>query len=281
MNTRTRFATAILLVLILIVIARLGCDTWRGGGFRLDGPEMPRLRAVLTLGPGTSVADVGAGRGELTVALAAEVGPTGQVFSTDIDPKALEQIRARVAAAALRNVTVAQAHASDTGLPMNCCNAVILRRVYHHLSDPAAINVGLLRAVRPGGVLAVVDFPPTFSWLWPWPPIVVPSNRNGHGVAAGLVVDEVTASGFELVKVIDDWPGRGPLESYCAIFRKPQAADARRAKDAETDSVRLSRVVAARKTVTHGDALIIGTSQSLRSISAARPGKRPNESLDQ
>ena len=45
-------------------------------------------------------ADVGAGRGELTVALAAEVGPSGQVFSTDIDTVALEQIRARVAAAA-------------------------------------------------------------------------------------------------------------------------------------------------------------------------------------
>jgi SAM-dependent methyltransferase len=103
---------------------------------------------------------------------------------------------------------------------MNCCDAVVLRRVYHHLSDPAATNVELLRAVRPGGVLAIIDFPPTLSWLWPWPPNGVPRNRKGHGVAAGLVVDEVTASGFELVKVIDDWPGREPLESYCAVFRK-------------------------------------------------------------
>jgi SAM-dependent methyltransferase len=221
MSTRKRLATAILLVLILVLIAWLGCDTWRGGGFSLDGPEMPRLRAVLTLRPGMSVADVGAGGGELTVALAIEVGPTGRVFSTDVDPNALEQIRARVAAAALQNVTVVQARAGDTGLRMNCCDAVILRRVYHHLSDPAATNVELLRALRPGGVLAIIDFPPTLSWLWPWPPKGVPRNRSGHGVAAGLVVDEVTASGFDLVKVIDDWPGRGPLESYCALFLKP------------------------------------------------------------
>jgi SAM-dependent methyltransferase len=205
------------------LIASLGCNTWRGAGFRLDGPEMPRLREVLTLRPGMSVADVGAGRGELTVALAAEVGPSGQVLSTDIDPKALEQIRARVAAAALRNVTVVQAHASDTGLPLNCCDAVVLRRVYHHLSDPAATNVDLLRAVRRGGVLAIIDFPPMFSWLWPWPPKDTPGNRTGHGVAASLVVEEVTAGGFTLVKVIEDWPGRGPLKSYCAIFRKPEA----------------------------------------------------------
>jgi hypothetical protein len=42
-------------------------------------------------------------------------------------------------------------------------------------------------------------------------------------VAAGLVVEEVTAGGFTLLKVIEDWPGRGPLKSYCAIFRKPEA----------------------------------------------------------
>ena len=224
-----RVAAAILLIVAAVVIVMLGADTWRGGGFDLGGPEMPRLRQVLALRPGMSVADVGAGGGDLTVALATEVGASGQVFSTDIDPDAVEQIRARVAAAALRNVTVVQAHASGTALPANCCDAVVLRRVYHHLSDPAATNVELLRAVRPGGVLAIIDFPPTFSWLWPWPPSGVPRNRNGHGVAAGLVVDEVTASGFAFSTMIDDWPGRGPLESYCAVFRKARAADARRA----------------------------------------------------
>jgi ubiquinone/menaquinone biosynthesis C-methylase UbiE len=161
------------------------------------------------------------------MALAVEVGPRGHVFSSDVDSKALDQIRARIATAALRNVTVVQGDATNTGLPLNCCDAIVLRRVYHHLSDPAALNVELLRALRPGGVLAVIDFPPTLSWLWPWPPTGVPSNRNGHGVAAKLVVDEVTATGLELAKVIDDWPGRGPLGSYCAVFHKSRAVAAR------------------------------------------------------
>lgn len=183
---------------------------------------MPRLRHELALEPGMSVADVGAGRGELTVALAAEVGPSGQVFSTDVDTGALEQIRARVATAALQNVTVLQAHARDTGLPTNCCDAVVLRRVYHHLSDPLATNGHLLRTLRPRGVLAIIDFPPMLPWLWPWAPNGIPKNRRGHGVAVHLVVEEVTASGFELVKVMEDWPGRGPLASYCVVFRKPR-----------------------------------------------------------
>jgi SAM-dependent methyltransferase len=218
--TRNRWSTAAIIFSALIL--GVGCSGWRGFGFRAGGPEMPRLRHELALKPGISVADVGAGRGQLTVALAAEVGPSGQVFSTDIDPAALEQIRTRVAAAELGNVTILQARARDTGLPTSCCDAVVLRRVYHHLSDPAATNLDLLRALRPGGVLAIIDFPPMLSWLWPWSPRDTPGKRTGHGALAGRVVDEVTAGGFTLVKVIDDWPGRGPLKSYCAIFRKPE-----------------------------------------------------------
>ena len=208
--------------IVLAVLLGAGCGNWRGAGFRASGPEMPRLRHELALKPGMSVADVGAGRGELTVALGAEVGPSGQVFSTDIDTQALAHIRARVAAAALQNVTVAQAHARDTGLPTHCCDAVVLRRVYHHLSDPLATNGDLLRILRPAGVLAIIDFPPMLPWLWPWTPKGVPQNRRGHGVAVHLVVEEVTASGFELVQVIEDWPGRSPLASYCVVFRKPR-----------------------------------------------------------
>ena len=210
MVMKNRTSTATIIVLALVV--GVGCNSWRGFGFRASGPEMPRLRHELALNPGMSVADVGAGRGELTVALAAEVGPSGQVFSSDIDTQALEQIRARIAAAALQNVKVVQAHARDTGLPTHCCEAVVLRRVYHHLSDPLATGRDLLRVLRPGGVLAIIDFPPILPWLWPW--------GGGHGVAAHRVVAELTASGFELVRVIEDWPGRGPFESYCVVFRK-------------------------------------------------------------
>ena len=35
--------------------------------------------------------------------------------------------------------------------PTDCCSAVVLQRVYHHLTDPIATNVDLLRALRPGG----------------------------------------------------------------------------------------------------------------------------------
>ena len=63
-------------------------------------------------------------------------------------------------------------------------------------------------------MLAVIDFPPAVSWLWPL----------NHGVAVERVTNEVVASGFQPVQIIEDWPGRGPLKSYCAIFRKARQA---------------------------------------------------------
>ena len=173
---------------------------------------MPRLKQVLALEPGRVVADVGAGKGELSFAMAREVGPGGRVFSTEIDAKRLKQLRARAADAKLGNVTVVEAQSRETGLPPGCCDAIVLRRVYHHLTDPASLNASLLRSLRPGGVLAVIDFPPPFFW-----------RRGSLGVPAKAVIGEVTARGFELVRLTDDWPGRGPLGSYCIVFRKPAA----------------------------------------------------------
>jgi len=197
--------------LTLLVLTCAGCGNWTGFGFRADGPEMPRLSQVLTLESGKVVADVGAGKGELTLALAREVGSNGRVFSTEIDPERLGRLREAVVAARLDNVTVVEASVSETGLPPNCCDAIVLRRVYHHLTDPSSINASLLQSLRPGGVLVIIDLPPPFSWL-----------RGSLGVPAQVVIDQIKASGFELVQLISDWPGRGPLESYCAVFRKPR-----------------------------------------------------------
>jgi hypothetical protein len=86
-------------LLVLLLIVGTGLSNWRGSGFRADGPELPRLRNVLALKAGMAVADVGTGNGELTVALAAEVGASGRVYANDLD---LGQVGATVAAAGSR-----------------------------------------------------------------------------------------------------------------------------------------------------------------------------------
>jgi ubiquinone/menaquinone biosynthesis C-methylase UbiE len=173
---------------------------------------MRRLGEVLALRAGVVVADVGAGKGQLTFALAGAVGSAGHVFSSEIDPAKLRALREAVAEARLSNVTVVDAKTSESGLPAGCCDAIVLRRVYHHVTEPVATNASLLRALRPGGLLAVIDIPPLF--LFP--------NRSSFGIAPQIVIDEVTASGFEMLQLQTDWPGRGPFASYCAVFQKPE-----------------------------------------------------------
>ena len=194
---------------MLLSSAGSAAGGWTGFGFSADSVEMSRLRQVLGLEAGKVVADVGAGKGELSFALARELGPAGRVFSTEIDPERLARLREAVVTAKLGNVTVLEGTSSEAGLPPGCCDAIVLRRVYHHLTEPRDFNRSLLRALRPGGVLAVIDFPPPFFL-----------SRGDFGVPAENVHSEVASSGFALVRRFDDWPGRGPLGSYCMLFRK-------------------------------------------------------------
>ena len=204
---------------LLIAGAIYGISGWTGFGFDATGPELPRLKEALMLNAGTVVADVGAGRGQLTRALAGLVGPGGHVFATEIDPDRVNALRATLDDANVGGVTVVAAQSGNSGLPEGCCDAIVLRRVYPHLTDPAAATASLLRALRPGGLLAVIDFAP--PWFF---------GRGSLGVPAQSVIDEVTASGFERLQLHDDWPGRGPLGSYCAIFSKPSAGETPRGR---------------------------------------------------
>ncbi len=179
--------------------------------------EVTRLLGMLSLHAGMTVAEVGAGSGRMSILMAQQLGPAGRVFSTELDSKDLERIRQAAAKAGAQNVTVIQAAEKETKLAAQCCDAIFMRKVYHHFSDPAAMNSSLFQALRPGGRLAVIDFAPR-PWLF-WLPRVkgAPDNRGGHGIAPALLIQELTAAGFAVERQIDDWPGF----NYCVVARKP------------------------------------------------------------
>ena len=172
--------------------------------------EVDRLARLLDLQPGDAVADVGAGSGWLSIEMAAVVGEGGRVFATELSPRRRDDIREAVAAADLDNVTVVAAGERETNLPPECCEAIFLRRVYHHLTDPPAYNASLHAALKPGGRLAIVEieFSGLLSFLRGWP----------HWTDDEQVVAEVTAAGLAHVTTAD-WP---IAAHYAAVFRKPQ-----------------------------------------------------------
>jgi ubiquinone/menaquinone biosynthesis C-methylase UbiE len=160
--------------------------------------DAARLVTALQLRPGQTVADIGAGRGQLTIKLARQVAPTGQVYATELDSARLREIRQATESAGLKNVSVIQAHATRTNLPEQCCHALVLRRVYHHFANPGLMNASMWQSLRPGGLLAVIDFAPDSAES------ADPEGRaNGdqHGVTSATAVRELTQAGFELVTV--------------------------------------------------------------------------------
>jgi len=183
--------------------------------------EIDRLGQVLDLKPGVAVADVGAGSGELSISIAKRVAPNGTVYSTEIDPKKLDKIRQAEQKAGIRNVVVIAGADNDTHLPPNCCDAIFLRRVYHHLTDPLDMDRSLFLALRPGGLLAIIDFEPS-QRPGESPPPGVPANRGGHGAPKPIVTRELTQAGFVPVATTD-WPVSGDVKHFCMLFKKPMS----------------------------------------------------------
>jgi ubiquinone/menaquinone biosynthesis C-methylase UbiE len=175
--------------------------------------EIDRLATLMQWKPGTVVADIGAGDGRFTFAAVEHVGATGKVFATEIDQQKLADLRAEVKKRELQNVFVEESKEADTNLPSGCCDAIFLRRVYHHLTKPANFDASLVRSLKPGGRLAIIDFPARQGLE---PVDGVPSNRGGHGIPEKIVIEELTAAGLQVEKTVNDWPD----DSYCVLFVK-------------------------------------------------------------
>jgi ubiquinone/menaquinone biosynthesis C-methylase UbiE len=185
--------------------------------------EIARLAGVIELAPGMTVADIGAGDGSFAVELAEVVGTEGRVYATEIEAEKREEIAATAAEAGVTNVEVREAQVDGTNLPDGCCDAIWMRHVYHHLTDPEAVNAGVFRALEPGGFFVVVDFAPTW-YLRFFAVEGVGESRGGHGITPEDALAELRAAGFTEVQVIEDWNSRwiGP-SSYALVLRKGEA----------------------------------------------------------
>jgi ubiquinone/menaquinone biosynthesis C-methylase UbiE len=180
--------------------------------------EVPRLVELLQLKPGMTVADVGAGFGAWTVTFGKWTGPSGRVFATDIGEKQLAFLREYTKKEGLTNVTVLAGAPNSTNLPANCCDAILIRDAYHHLTQPQDILKSMASALKPGGRLAVIDFPPRPNTEVPEG---VPANRRGHGVPPDVVVEEAKAAGFSTVSMNQQWSAQSqPADLFLIVFRK-------------------------------------------------------------
>ena len=180
--------------------------------------EVPQLVDVLQLRPGMTLADVGAGFGAWTTAFSRWIGPAGRVYATDIGAPQLAALRDAVQRDRLTNVTVVEGAPNATNLPALCCDAILIRDAYHHLTQPEDMIRSFAASLKPGGRLAVIDFPPRPNSEVP---AGVPANHLGHGVPPEVVQREGSAA-LTYVRTTLNWaPNSQPASLYLVLFRKP------------------------------------------------------------
>ena len=169
--------------------------------------EPERLAELLRVAPGQTVADVGAGDGALAADMAARVGAAGTVYATELAPDRQQAIAARMAQGGISNVRIVAAAPDATHLPDNCCDAVYLRTVFHHVEDKPAFARALAKVVRAGGRLAVIDFAPGGLWF----------HGADHGVSSDEVIAAGRQAGLTLVHPATAWGGG----TYLLVFERP------------------------------------------------------------
>ena len=119
--------------------------------------EAEEVMELAGVKPGMSVADVGAGGGYYTVRLARIVGAKGRVLAEDIVAETRDRLSDRIQRENLDNVAVKLGTADNPMLPHASFDRIFLVHMYHEVQSPYAFLWHLRDAVKPGGLVIVVD----------------------------------------------------------------------------------------------------------------------------
>ena len=163
-----------------------------------DVEEDPdRAIDVLKIEKGSTVADIGAGSGYMTVKLAKKVGPQGRVYANDIQQGMLDLLNKRLAKGKITNVSVVLGTQDDPRLPIETLDLVLMVDVYHELSQPQLMLRHIRASLKPGGRLVLLEYRKEDPSI----PI-----RPEHKMTVADAKLEVEAEGFKLTRTNEDLP---------------------------------------------------------------------------
>jgi SAM-dependent methyltransferase len=117
-----------------------------------------KLLELLAVRPGQIVADIGCGTGYIARRLAMAAGPTGRIYGVDIQPEMLVLLTNRLSKEGLTNVVPVLGTIKDPKLPANSVDLVVMVDVYHEFDHPFEMIESTVRALKPNGRIAFVEF---------------------------------------------------------------------------------------------------------------------------
>jgi SAM-dependent methyltransferase len=162
---------------------------------------------LLKVAKGSTVGDVGAGSGYMTLRLARLVGPEGKVYGVDVQPGMLQLLQQNAAKAKVMNVVPVLGAYDDPKLPAGALDLIIMVDVYHEFTQPQQMLQHMREALKPGGRLAL------FEYRAEDPDVPI---QPLHKMTKAQVKTEVELEGFKQVRVFDDLPWQ-----HLIVFVKP------------------------------------------------------------
>jgi SAM-dependent methyltransferase len=184
-------------------------------GLRDDVYRRPLATALerLGLGAGWRCVDVGAGGGDVSVALAEMVGRNGRIYAVDSDPHARDEVARAAAAAAHAQVIALTQAGEDLALPEEV-DLAFCRFLLLHVIDPMTVVRKMADSVRPGGWV-VAQEPITSAGRIDGSPLSMPDAR--HPDVGALLPALVRDASLEVVDAWAEAPagvGPGPVTEY-------------------------------------------------------------------
>jgi ubiquinone/menaquinone biosynthesis C-methylase UbiE len=184
----------------------LGAD-WLDRNERVNEEEPDIALDAIKLVQGSTVADVGAGSGYMTVKMAKRVGPSGKVYANDIQPEMLALLRERLSREKVMNVETVLGTFDDPKLPAGAIDLILMVDVYHEFSEPQKMLQRMRETLKPGGRLVLLEYRKED----PAVPI-----KFEHKMSVAEAKMEVEAEGYKLSKVDEVLP-----RQHILIFTRP------------------------------------------------------------
>jgi ubiquinone/menaquinone biosynthesis C-methylase UbiE len=155
------------------------------------------MLAALGVRPGQTILDMGCGNGFYTLPLAKMVGEQGRVLAVDIQPEMLVMLRTRAEQEGIENITPILGSVHNPRLPTASVDVALLVDVYHEFSHPEHMLAALRQALKPNGLLVLVEFRAEDPNV-PIQPL--------HKMSKEQIRRELAANGFRVAKEFDKLP---------------------------------------------------------------------------